>query len=145
VHVSLDLAQRRSIRLRNLLPGQHHDPIVCHIYSVDLDDDPPFEAVSYTWVDEQGDATPSAIIRCPHDILRIAKNCESALLRLRLTGLNRRLWIDSICMNQRDTRERNLQVSIMKDIYSRASRVLIYAGETGDGSDELLEYLSDTR
>lgn len=35
-------------------------------------------------------------------------------------------WIDALCINQRDTRERSSQVLQMKDIYSRASNVLIW-------------------
>jgi hypothetical protein len=122
VHVTLDLELGKNIRLISLLRGQYHDPVVCQVYSADLDENPSFEAVSYTWGDEQGDASLSAIIHCPHDALKITKNCENVLRRIRLSGLNRTLWIDSICIDQTNTRERNLQVSIMKEIYSKASR-----------------------
>lgn len=35
------------------------------------------------------------------------------------------VWIDSICINQRDTREKNTQVPLMKAIYERASHVYV--------------------
>jgi hypothetical protein len=44
------------------------------------------------------------------------------------------LWVDAICINQFDIKERAHQVSIMGDIYMSAARVLTYLG---DGQDEL--------
>jgi hypothetical protein len=37
-------------------------------------------------------------------------------------------WIDQICVNQDDISERNHQVGLMKDIYSRAAKVLVWLG-----------------
>jgi hypothetical protein len=53
------------------------------------------------------------------------------------------LWLDAISIDQTDISERNHQVALMKDIYTQAHRVLIYARESGDESDRLLRYLSD--
>ncbi|KAF2025627.1 HET-domain-containing protein, partial [Setomelanomma holmii] len=53
--------------------------------------------------------------------------------------------MDFKCINQRDNSERSHQVAIMKHIYARAYRVLIYAGESVEGSTNLLEYISDTQ
>jgi hypothetical protein len=47
---------------------------------------------------------------------------------------NRLLWIDAVCINQNDTTEKSIQVTMMDIIYKRASRVLIYLGES-DGPD----------
>ncbi|KAJ4178257.1 hypothetical protein NW767_014900 [Fusarium falciforme] len=40
----------------------------------------------------------------------------------------RRLWVDAICINQKDDKEREAQVSKMVDIYQEAQRVLVYLG-----------------
>ncbi|KAL6361098.1 hypothetical protein LRP88_04560 [Fusarium phalaenopsidis] len=40
----------------------------------------------------------------------------------------RRLWVDAICINQEDDKEREAQVSKMADIYQEAQRVLVYLG-----------------
>ncbi|KAM6524462.1 hypothetical protein FSOLCH5_005064 [Fusarium solani] len=45
------------------------------------------------------------------------------------------LWVDSLCINQDDLAERENQVQLMSDIYSKASRVLIWLGEE-DGQTE---------
>lgn len=41
----------------------------------------------------------------------------------------RALWVDAICINQADVRERSEQVAIMRDIYQHAERVLVWLGE----------------
>jgi hypothetical protein len=40
----------------------------------------------------------------------------------------RLLWADALCINQEDLLERAHQVNIMKNIFQRASRVLIWLG-----------------
>ncbi|TQV93021.1 hypothetical protein V2A60_003666 [Cordyceps javanica] len=38
------------------------------------------------------------------------------------------IWIDAICVNQRDLLERNIQVSMMTEIYGQAQSVIIWLG-----------------
>ena len=78
-----DLGQK-NIRLINLFYGQYDDPIQCSIHHVALEDKPHYEAVSYTWGDEAGDSTLSSTIYCLQTALRVTKNCERALRRIRL-------------------------------------------------------------
>lgn len=40
------------------------------------------------------------------------------------------LWVDVICVNQSDLDERNAQVQLMREIYSNATRVIIWLGDT---------------
>lgn len=44
------------------------------------------------------------------------------------------LWIDALCINQDDLQERSHQVQMMKQIYSRASSVLVWLGLHRDDS-----------
>jgi hypothetical protein len=48
------------------------------------------------------------------------------------------LWVDAICINQGNNEERAQQVQLMAKIYSRATRVLVWLGETAANSDEAL-------
>jgi hypothetical protein len=38
-------------------------------------------------------------------------------------------WIDAICINQSDNKEKGIQVNMMGDIYDRATEVLVWLGE----------------
>lgn len=115
------------IRLIVLFAGDSDD-LSCDITTVNLADQPSYEAVSYTWANSNGDVSLTSSIQCRGATVAITKNCEAALRRLRLQGRNRRLWVDAICINQNDTEEKNHQVRLMSTIYSNAAQVLSYLG-----------------
>jgi hypothetical protein len=39
------------------------------------------------------------------------------------------LWIDAVCINQQDVTERSEQVKMMREIYERATEVIVWLGE----------------
>ncbi|KAI1326194.1 heterokaryon incompatibility protein-domain-containing protein [Xylariaceae sp. FL0255] len=56
----------------------------------------------------------------------------SALTEYRRRGIKNLLWVDAICINQRDDVEKTAQVRIMREIYARAKRTVIWLGREGD-------------
>lgn len=38
------------------------------------------------------------------------------------------LWVDAVCIDQENFKERGEQVKIIKQIYTRAARVLVWLG-----------------
>ncbi|KAI6091562.1 HET-domain-containing protein [Hypoxylon rubiginosum] len=139
------LSQKYDIRLLRFRHLQHGNCLHGELDSVDLVFCPSFEAISYTWLDEEGGdntKTRSIFIGPFWDIIPITANCDSAL-RLFLSKGHRRVWIDSVCINQQDPHERTHQVSIMREIYSKASQVLVYLGLAANYSDEAMEVLRE--
>jgi len=119
------------IRLLILHPGEFESPIQIDLGQVEGVDDLQYEALSYTWATEDGDSRQSSQITCQNGkTLLVTKNCELALRYLRKTDLSRFLWVDAICINQEDNRERGHQVERMRDIYANATEVLIWLGES---------------
>lgn len=55
------------------------------------------------------------------------------------------LWLDSLCINQQDSRERNWQVRMMGGIYTNAVRVHVWLGEATPESDYFLSFLRHRR
>lgn len=103
----------QEIRLLELLPaGDVSDKICCRMHHVNLEDDPAFEAVSYTWATEDGDSRACKSIQFPDGNcwVLVTRNCEAALRRLRKRGCSGHLWVDAICIDQTNTSERNHQV-----------------------------------
>ncbi|TVY80845.1 Heterokaryon incompatibility protein 6 OR allele [Lachnellula suecica] len=125
-----------SIRLLELLAGEASDPIRIALSEVRFQDNPEYEALSYTWGGEDGDNTRSCSIDCDGRYIRITKNCEAALRQLRSQDKSVSLWIDAICIDQENLNERGHQVGLMRDIYSKASQVLIWLGESSEDVDE---------
>jgi hypothetical protein len=124
-HLNYTLGQE--IRLLILLPGSLDDPIRCEIVHVNLEDDPEFDAVSYTWATEYGDDRLSRTVNISNGsyYLPVTINCEAALRQLRRPGSRRKLWIDALCIDQSNISERNHQVGFMDLIYSKALCVRI--------------------
>jgi hypothetical protein len=51
------------------------------------------------------------------------------------------MWVDSICIDQNTTSERNHQVKQMGDIYSQAATVLVWLGETDEKTSDAFDQL----
>lgn len=49
---------------------------------------------------------------------------------LQRDDLNKTIWIDAVCIDQNDLNEREQQVRLMKDIFSKASLTIVWLGES---------------
>jgi hypothetical protein len=126
------------IRLIELHRGQGSDKIECSIQHVNLADNPQYEAISYCW----GDPTIRSTISCSDGRhVTVTANLYAALSAIRFKDESRPLWADALCINQSDVDERNAQVAIMRSIYDKAQRVLVWLGEETDTSDRGLDFM----
>ncbi|GME28205.1 uncharacterized protein K452DRAFT_279995 [Neofusicoccum parvum] len=131
------------IRLVVLHPGPYAEDIQCTIIRAQLGNLPPFDAISYTWADENGNARPRSHIYCGRSrrSIPVTANCEAVLRRIRLPTLKRLVWIDAVCINQDFIQERNQQVRSMSSIYREASGVLVYLGDASEDSDMIFKFI----
>ena len=133
------------IRVLELAPSKNSDAALqCRLLRLLLTDQSPalphYEALSYVW----GERAGSRKLICEGRTLLITSNCEGALRRLRHARKPRRLWVDSICIDQKSTEERNHQVGLMGYVYSKALQVIVWLGEgnesTSAGMQQLRHY-----
>ncbi|KAK7993383.1 major facilitator superfamily transporter [Apiospora arundinis] len=128
-----------SIRLLDLLPCRKWDgPVQCRIRQSTFEEArDKYEALSYVW----GATAGNRPITCDGGELLVTPNCHDAILHLRRRFHVRTLWIDSICIDQRQTsdstQERNHQVKKMGLLYQSASRVVIWLGSNPAGPTHL--------
>src|SRR5277367_382118 len=113
-----------SIRLLTLSPGKNDDAIQCGLLIHDMINATAYEALSYVW----GNVADTQSITCNQKSLHITTNLASGLRCLRHEFLARILWIDQICINQKNTTERSQQVNIMGYIYRQAQLVVMWLG-----------------
>ncbi|PYI10710.1 HET-domain-containing protein [Aspergillus sclerotiicarbonarius CBS 121057] len=115
-----------SARLLLLQSGEASDELECTLVQAWFDGSQAlsYEALSYAW----GNPFKSHHIRVNGKHIPITENLFSALQHLRLSTETRILWVDAVCINQNDTRERGHQVQQMKNIYSQAERVIFWLG-----------------
>jgi hypothetical protein len=118
------------IRTVQLLPGSAEDPIRCLLKEVDLSPRNKclnYQALSYVW----GDPADTVPIVVNEQEFQATRNLSDALRQLRQAGeafVEQEIWIDAICINQTDIDEKSKQVPRMADIYSMATRVVIWLG-----------------
>ncbi|KAJ2903052.1 hypothetical protein MKZ38_010472 [Zalerion maritima] len=114
------------------LPGEDDGsrPIHVSLETYHDHDCPEYETVSYSWGGEDGDSTQTEPVFVGEhwDVMLQTKNCAALLRHLRPRRGVRLLWVDAICINQDNIREKETQVAKMASIYSRSLRVVVYLG-----------------
>jgi hypothetical protein len=136
-------------------------PIECTLKYVKLESKPLYNALSYTWKDhnvESSRAQPTIVLD-GHE-MPITRNLWLALARFQKYAFadgeyfapfpaGMALWVDAVCINQTDNRERNHQVRHMRQIYQNAECINIWLGPEFEGSslgmDLALELEQDVR
>ncbi|KAL2195290.1 heterokaryon incompatibility protein-domain-containing protein [Corynascus similis CBS 632.67] len=90
-----------------------------------------YKALSYVW----GEPKLTDMIFIEGKRLAITDSLGIALRRLRPPASQPplRIWIDQICINQKDTIERNQQVRLMHAIFKNSTQVLVWLGADTDG------------
>lgn len=132
------------IRAFGILAGNFAHSIETNIRTVKLGPNPSCEVLSCVWYPKEGtvadDAEPEPIIvRGHHDFqLHTTSNLSWAMNNLRQTSGPRTMWIDAICIDQLNLRERNHQAALMSNIYTQASLAIIWLRPSREDIDSLL-------
>ncbi|CAI6332426.1 unnamed protein product [Periconia digitata] len=105
---------------------------------------PKYSALSYTWGSDQSAPYRQWSIQIGAQSLPVLDSLWSFLQALRSKGTlldDTWWWIDSICIDQTNTTERDEQVPQMKSIYNGASSVIIWLGEKSEDSNRALDFM----
>ena len=140
-----------SIRLIDLQLGEQDSDIIMSIATYDLSIPPQYAAFSYTW----GDPTicpyiakmPSRTVWIDEKAFLVTPNLYDGLnhwrgWKLEIGTAKTLLWVDAICINQDDLLERNHQVGLMGQIYSKATLVLSWIGMSDKDTSTALKLIS---
>jgi hypothetical protein len=126
-----------SIRLVRLMPGEWTATIRCELFDAPLGFT-RYRALSYVW----GSKNVQRPIKLNNTVFPVTVNLEGALRHLReLHKADKEdfvLWIDALSINQRDIKERTIQVQMMGKIYAHSEEVVVYLGDRL-GGDAYLE------
>lgn len=127
VHDPIDLSQP-AIRLARLLRGWYTKPVHCEIFeaSLDLSEIVPYKALSYVW----GDESDKKEICINRKKALVTGNLLKALKSLRQIDQDTILWVDAMCIDQSNNKEKGHQVRQMRLVYERAEEVIIWLGES---------------
>ncbi|KAE9364237.1 HET-domain-containing protein, partial [Stipitochalara longipes BDJ] len=137
-YVPLDLVAEE-IRLVVLLPAKNRtDPLYAHFAHESIYGNVSYQCLSYTWGKDE--MTSELILNGM--TFPIRKNLEDALRGIRNEISTTTIWIDAVCIDQQNVKERSRQVSRMYQIYENADCVLVWLGETDEDSDLALDFLA---
>ncbi|KAL8949690.1 MAG: hypothetical protein Q9222_004219 [Ikaeria aurantiellina] len=116
------LPNTRSIRLAIRKTDIDSDNWACTFEVADIDKPPEYVALSYCW----GDAEDRVLVRCDDGTVMVPQQAFEMLDAVCRGPVS--FWIDSLCINQQDVIEKNQQVAMMADIFSKASLVIVWLG-----------------
>ncbi|KZM28550.1 uncharacterized protein EKO05_0005580 [Ascochyta rabiei] len=125
------------IRLASILPDERGADVKLELEHADLDSDLTYECLSYAW----GPVDHDLSITLNGSSFLVSSTLHIALEHLRYAQQKRKIWIDAICINQADVEERSKQVAIMKRIYQKATRVVVWLGPATESSDQAMKFL----
>lgn len=110
----------------------------------------PFWAMSYVW----GSPDNPRTVQINGKSFQVTSNLHEALVQYRRQFLNHErraaeagtgiLWIDAICINQKDRKEKSVQVPRMKEIYGRCERVLAWLGPVNSDETADMALMAET-
>jgi hypothetical protein len=111
------LSPGSDIRLLRLMPNEDETPIQCQLFNYSLQESSKgthlYEALSYVW----GSPETSKSISIDEHNLPVTENLHTALSRLQDRTIERIIWIDAVCINQKDDVEKAHQIQSMAKIY----------------------------
>ncbi len=103
-----------------------------------------YAAISYCW----GDPTPCERIWCSQfEYLDITASAMSVLSNVAAMVKPSWLWLDQVCIDQNNIREKGSQVQLMTEIFHSASAVIAWVGEPSTDSSlamGLIKCLAET-
>lgn len=123
------------VRILNIL-GRDDDHVLSLTFKTvklaSIDND--YDAISYVW----GPATPLKLVRIDEREFKVRENLWRFLNHCCDTSFrheyHQNLWIDAVCINQNDAREKSQQVQSMRYIFAGARQVLCWLGDASEKS-----------
>ncbi|KAH6326428.1 hypothetical protein HBI37_207400 [Parastagonospora nodorum] len=106
-----------------------------HTVRVELEEQHNYKAVSYVW----GTAPASVSVMCNGCPIFITPTLHELLGFL--AGAERNLWVDAVCIDQRNSEEKAMQIPLMRLIYSKAEAVVIWLGASHSSVTAFMEEL----
>ncbi|GES59585.1 HET domain protein [Aspergillus terreus] len=130
--------QAAEIRLLTILPDKHEqNQVKCTLQTVSLDNAPQFEALSYVW----GSVVEKVGITVDDIPFQVTTNLEAALKCLRHARKKRLIWIDFICIDQNNLKEKNTQLPLMGRIYKDATAVVAWLGPINPNMEQTMSMI----
>lgn len=135
------------IRLICIKPGTSDTSITCELQKFLLETSPSYCALSYVWGDEK-DTRPITVNGQSFNVtinlftglqeLRKWQQAQKPIYQNVKLDLQTRFWIDAICINQANIKEKSEQIPRMGKIYGAADQVIAWLGPNRSEEDVIV-------
>lgn len=118
--------------------------IICETHSFSPEETPEYVALSYPWKGQYYSNPISRYVLLNGVIVKLGENAAAALWTLRPQSADIYIWVDSLCIDQKNAMEMDLQIKRMHEIYSQATRTKVWLGVMGvrlDEDDDMMEQI----
>ncbi len=124
----------RLLRIKSI-----ENPPICELYDAPFNDDLRFRAISYAW----GSDKLTHRIKCNDMIMNVTESVADMFSSTAISDLcvDMPIWVDAVCINQRDDPEKAAQVRMMASLYSKAEEVIVWLGTASDDSDSAMRQI----
>ena len=112
-------------------------PLYCDLIHC-KEEDFDCEALSYAW--GLPHFTMKLLCNEHRSYIPITVSLDCALRRLRHPSKIRRLWVDAVCINQKNGHEKPEQIRNMTKIYNKAQQVIAWVGDGCEDGAEVLNF-----
>ena len=119
-HPSLDPLHTRLFRILRTSPKLE---VECRNFS--LHELPQYVAVSHHW----GQESATKVMSCNGHLLMVKPSLVECILDVSIFTQMEWFWLDAICINQDDEKEKAIQVPLLWKLFGDAESVLVYLGE----------------
>ncbi|KAL8821404.1 MAG: hypothetical protein Q9223_000553 [Gallowayella weberi] len=101
---------------------------------------PEYMALSYTW----GSQGPTKLMQCGSQVINVTPNIYAALCEISLKAevADKWFWVDAVCIDQQNEKEKAVEVKRMNLIYTAAWWVLVWLGPADEDSDLAMDKLT---
>ena len=123
----------RIVSIVSIFAGKGDSQIKYHFFEVPNSSKPKYSALTYTW----GDPTITSFVRVHGHVIGTAENPPRRLETSERPSECSHIWIDALCINQKNELEKATQIPLMRRIYQQSNLVTIYLGTYSDGSDTI--------
>jgi hypothetical protein len=125
------------MRLLYLLPGTGGNRLQAVIHHIACNYAGTYQALSYVW---GADIRDKELVT-PNGVLPITTSLYKALLALRQKDQAVMLWVDAVCINQADNKEKAQQIRLMPEIFQACECMYAFLSEGNPDIDQVLKML----
>ena len=136
---SYTYSQLKAGEIRLLHVAGANGALQCSSQHFSLEQCPSYIALSYCWEGQ----VPDQELICDGFSLKVTANVKAVLQYILRSEQDPSVWIYGVCINQSDIAEKNIQVPMMGQIYTKAAKCIAWLGLSTEQLDKMIDNLPD--